>query len=60
MINNFTMEIKKIGIVLHHIVGGTASSTLNWWKTYGQMVGTVYLIGRDKTVYEVFDPLGWA
>ena len=51
---------KKTGIVLHHTVGGTASSTLNWWKTDGQMVGTAYLIGRDGTVYEVFDPKGWA
>lgn len=51
---------KKTGIVLHHTVGGTASSTLNWWKTDGQMVGTAYLIGRDGTAYEVFDPKGWA
>jgi N-acetyl-anhydromuramyl-L-alanine amidase AmpD len=51
---------KKTGIVLHHTVGGTASSTLNWWKTDNQMVGTAYLIGRDGKVYEVFDPKGWA
>jgi len=51
---------KKTGIALHHTVGGTASSTLNWWKTDGQMVGTAFLIGRDGKIYEVFDPEGWA
>ena len=51
---------KKTGIVLHHTVGGTAASTLNWWKTDGHMVGTAYLIERDGTANEVFNPKGWA
>jgi hypothetical protein len=51
---------KKTGIALHHTVGGTASSTLNWWNTDEQMVGTPYLVGRDGTIYEVFDLQGWA
>jgi N-acetyl-anhydromuramyl-L-alanine amidase AmpD len=51
---------KKTGIALHHTVGGTASSTLNWWKTDEQMVGTAFLIGRNGKIYEVFDPEGWA
>ena len=51
---------QKTGIVLHHTVGGNASSTLSWWKTDGQMVGTAYLIDKDGTIYEVFDPKGWA
>jgi N-acetyl-anhydromuramyl-L-alanine amidase AmpD len=57
---------KKNGIALHHTVGGTARSTFDWWlknRANGgrpQVVGTAYLIDRDGTVYEVFEPGGWA
>lgn len=56
----FPVENIKTGIALHHTVGGSAESTLNWWKQDGQMVGTAYLIGNDGTIYEVFDPKFWA
>lgn len=50
----------KTGIALHHTVGGSAASTLNWWLQDRQMIGTAYLIDRDGTIHEVFDPRGWA
>ena len=50
----------KSGIALHHTVGGTAMSTIEWWKKNPAIVGTAYIIGRDGTVYEVFDPTAWA
>ncbi len=50
----------KTGIALHHTVGGSAASTLRWWLDDQQLVGTAYLIDRDGTVFEVFDPTGWA
>lgn len=51
---------KKTGICLHHTVGGTASSSVNWWSNDQQMVGTAYIIERDGTIFQVFDPNGWA
>lgn len=50
----------KSGIALHHTVGASAESTLNWWITDRQMVGTAYMIDRDGTIFELFDPDGWA
>ncbi len=50
----------KTGISLHHTCGGTASSTIDWWKSDGQMVGTAFIIDRDGTIYQAFDPNGWA
>jgi N-acetyl-anhydromuramyl-L-alanine amidase AmpD len=57
---------RKSGIAIHHTVGGTARSTFRWWmrdKTRAGLrrpVGTAYIIGRDSTIYEIFDPAGWA
>ena len=56
----FLTEGPKTGVCLHHTVGGTAASTLDWWKRDGHIVGTAYLIGRDGTIYEIFDPHAWA
>jgi len=56
----------KSGIAIHHTVGGTVESTFRWWQADraagGRVnhVGTAYLIERDGTVYEVFDPEAWA
>jgi hypothetical protein len=50
----------KTGIAIHHTVGGSARSTHEWWLSDRQMVGTAYIIDRDGTVDEVFDPSAWA
>ncbi|MCX6151102.1 MAG: N-acetylmuramoyl-L-alanine amidase [Ignavibacteriales bacterium] len=50
----------KTGICLHHTVGGSAASSVDWWKRDKQMVGTAFIIDRDGTVYQMFDPAGWA
>ncbi len=50
----------KTGIAIHHTVGGSAESTVRWWLADEQMVGTAFIIDHDGTVYEVFDPAGWA
>jgi hypothetical protein len=57
---HFPRAERKTGIAIHHTVGGSAASTLNWWRTDRQMVGTAYLIERNGTVHEVFDPAAWA
>ncbi len=50
----------KTGICLHHTVGGTASSSVDWWKRDQQMVGTAYIIDRDGTIFQAFNPNAWA
>lgn len=49
----------KSGIAIHHTVGGSARSTFDWWLKDPQQVGTAYIIERDGTVYEVFEPEAW-
>ncbi|MFC1640169.1 N-acetylmuramoyl-L-alanine amidase [Gemmatimonadota bacterium] len=62
----FPAARKKSGIAIHHTVGGTAFSTFDYWlkdRTKAgnrRMVGTAFLIDRDGTVYQVFDPTAWA
>jgi N-acetyl-anhydromuramyl-L-alanine amidase AmpD len=56
----FAGPFKKTGICIHHTVGGTAASTMDWWLRDGKQVGTAYIIDRDGTIYEVFDPKAWA
>jgi len=46
-------------IVLHHTVGGSAESTYRWWLMDPARVGTAYIIERDGTIFEVFDPEYW-
>ena len=47
-------------IVLHHTVGGTVQSTVEYWRTDPRRVATAYLVERDGTIFEVFDPECWA
>ncbi len=56
----FKTTNEKSGICVHHTVGGTARSTFNWWNQDSNMVGTAYIIGRDGSVYNVFEPESWA
>lgn len=50
----------KKQIYIHHTVGGSAISSLNHWLRDPERIGTAYLIDRDGTIYEVFDPRYWA
>ncbi len=50
----------KTGIAIHHTVGGTVPSTFEYWKTSKDMIGTPYIIERDGTIFEVFEPTAWA
>ncbi len=47
-------------IVLHHTAGGTAKSTFQWWESSQGRIATAYIVERDGTIYEVFDPREWA
>jgi hypothetical protein len=56
----FPEQCEKSGIALHHTVGGTARSTFEYWLSTREMVGTAYIIDRDGTIYEIFNPRFWA
>lgn len=56
----FPTAEQKTGIAVHHTVGGTAKSTFQYWAGNAEMVGTAYIIDRNGTIYEVFDPKAWA
>ena len=51
---------KKNQIFLHHTAGTTADGAIDWWNQTPEHVGTAYVIDRDGTIYEVFDPEKWA
>ncbi len=52
--------VPKTQLYLHHTVGGSAVSTFKYWQSTAERVATAYIIERDGTVYEVFDPHYWA
>jgi hypothetical protein len=56
----FPSRERKTGIALHHTVGGSAKSTFHYWAANDELVGTAYIIDRDGTIYEVFEPTAWA
>ena len=47
-------------IVLHHTAGGSAPSTFTWWQDTTDRIATAYIVERDGTIFEVFDPRHWA
>ena len=56
----YKVETPKTNICLHHTVGGSAKSTFNYWQSTADHIATAYIIERDGTIYEVFDPKYWA
>lgn len=56
----FKSVYKKANIVLHHTVSSTAKSALTWWGMTPDRVGTAYVIDKDGTIYEAFNPIYWA
>lgn len=56
----YSEKTNKKRIIIHHTAGGSAKSSINWWNQKPDRVGTPYLIDRDGTIYEVFNPEFWA
>lgn len=50
----------KTNIVLHHTVSSSASSSIGWFNEKQDKVCTAYVIDKDGTVYELFNPKYWA
>lgn len=55
-----TSEYEKLSQFLHHTIGLTAMSAWRWWNSTPDRVGTPYIIDRDGTILECFDPKLWA
>lgn len=53
-------EDEKKSIILHHTAGLSADSAIRWWNTTPERVGTPYIIDRDGTIYECYEPQYWA
>ncbi len=49
----------KDQIYVHHTVGGSAESSFKYWQNSPERVGTAFLIDRDGTIFETFDPAFW-
>lgn len=47
-------------IVLHHTVGGSARSTFDYWNRSPERIATAFIIDRDGSIYQTFDPSRWA
>lgn len=59
--NQYNQEVHpKRLIILHHTVGGTAQSSINWWQQTAEKVGTSVVIDRDGTIYQAFPFDKWA
>lgn len=56
----YSEEYKKEQIYLHHTVSSTARSVFNWWPQDGVHVATAYIIDKDGTIYEAFNPKYWS
>lgn len=55
-----TQIYEKRSIVLHHTVGLSANGAWRWWNSTPERIGTPFIIDRDGTIIECFDPKAWA
>jgi N-acetyl-anhydromuramyl-L-alanine amidase AmpD len=57
----FVEEVRpKDLVVLHHTAGASARSTFEFWRSTPARIATAYIVERDGTIFEVFDPRFWA
>lgn len=47
-------------LFLHHTAGSTASGAMASWAADPARIATPYVIDRDGTIYETYDPKYWA
>lgn len=52
--------VKKSGVVLHFTAGSTVEGAYQSWLADSARVGTAYIVGKDGSVYETFEPGAWA
>lgn len=47
-------------IFAHHTAGGSAASSVAHWASNPDHIATAFIIDRDGTIYETFDPKYWS
>lgn len=47
-------------IFLHHTAGASAQSAIEWWNSKPDHIATPFIIERDGTIYQNFDPSLWS
>lgn len=50
----------KRQIILHHTAGGSAASSIAHWASNPARIATPYVLDRDGSTYECFDPKFWS
>jgi len=55
-----TQEYEKTSGFLHHTIGTNAMSAWRWWNSTPERIGTPYIIDRDGSIIECFNPKMWA
>lgn len=55
-----TQKYVKDTIFLHHTENLSAGATWRWWNQTPERVGAPYVIDRDGSIYEFFDPKMYA
>jgi len=57
----YPIATKKKQICIHHTASGAGiEGDVNWWKSTPDHVATPFIIARDGTVWQLFDPIYWA
>jgi len=56
----YNEEARKTQICLHHTASAEADPAYNWWKITAEHIAAAYLIDKDGTIFECFNPVCWA
>lgn len=56
----YKAEFNKKHIFLHHTAGASAKSAIQWWNSAPDHVATPFIIERDGTILQLFDPKYWS
>lgn len=53
------VETEKTQIVLHHTVGSTVQSVIDWWVTTPEKVAVSFIVDRDGKIYQCYSSKFW-
>ncbi len=51
---------EKRQIVLHHTVSSNAASSIAWWKQTPERVAVAFVVEKDGTILQLYEPQYWA
>ncbi len=51
---------EKRQIVLHHTVSSNAASSIAWWKQTPERVAVAFIVEKDGTTLQLYEPQYWA